>query len=458
MVMKSKNKVLIVLFAVIIAFAAYTQKASAQQPYVSFQVFYDELSPFGEWVNYPNWGYVWIPDAGSDFVPYSTDGHWILSDYGWTWVSYYSWGWAPFHYGRWDFDHYYGWFWIPGNEWGPAWVSWRRAEGYYGWAPMEPGISLSVSFGRGYDSHNDHWIFVRDRDIDRSDINNYYINSVDQDIIVRRSSVINNTYTDNRRHTTYVAGPDRADVQKAAGRQVKPVAIQEYSKPGQEISNGNFRIYRPEVKNNNNEAARPAPARVVNLKDVRQPSERNSINRNKDLNNANSSQPSTNTPSQNIRRDQRSNNVKSQYSSPSQNVQREAQPDNIKPQNPNPPQNFRRESQQNNVKPQNANPPQNIRRETQPNYNKSQNVNPVQNVTREAPPNNVKSQGLPPVQNVRTEQQQNNNKDQKIIPQQNNGRRQESTTDKSSGNNNRGKQNKSDDSKDKKEHKENKEN
>jgi hypothetical protein len=323
--MKSKNKVLIVLFSAFIASAAFTQKAAAQQPYVSFQVFYDELSPFGEWVNYPNWGYVWIPDAGNDFVPYSTDGHWILSDYGWTWVSYYSWGWAPFHYGRWDFDHYYGWFWIPGNEWGPAWVSWRRAEGYYGWAPMEPGISLSVSFGRGYDSHNDHWIFVRDRDIDRSDINNYYIGTNDRDRIVRRSSVINNTYVDNRRHTTYLAGPTRTDFQKVAGRQVKPVAIHEYNKPGQEISDGNFRIYRPEVVNNNNREAKPAPARVVNLKDVKQPSERNSVNPNRRETNGNREAPSNNAKSQtpppvrNVRTEQQQNKVNEQKLIPQQN-------------------------------------------------------------------------------------------------------------------------------------------
>ncbi len=65
-----------------------------------------------------------------------------MTEYGWTWLSDYPWGWAPFHYGRWDFDNSFGWFWIPGNEWGPAWVTWRRANGYYGWAPMSPGINL----------------------------------------------------------------------------------------------------------------------------------------------------------------------------------------------------------------------------------------------------------------------------------------------------------------------------
>ena len=93
---------------------------------VSYQDFYDELSPYGHWVDYPGQGYVWVPDAGADFRPYSTNGHWVWSDnYEWVWVSDYDWGWAPFHYGRWDNDPTYGWYWVPGYEWSPAWVAWR---------------------------------------------------------------------------------------------------------------------------------------------------------------------------------------------------------------------------------------------------------------------------------------------------------------------------------------------
>src|SRR5512133_2350815 len=167
--MKSKIKVLIVALMVIIISVILTGKASAQQPYVSFQLFYDELAPYGEWVDNPDLGYVWIPYAGPDFVPYSTFGHWIFTDYGWTWLSDYRWGWAPFHYGRWDYDDYYGWFWVPGNEWGPAWVTWRSGNGYYGWAPMRPGMNINSNFDDGYRDIN-RWNFVRDRDFGRDDI------------------------------------------------------------------------------------------------------------------------------------------------------------------------------------------------------------------------------------------------------------------------------------------------
>jgi hypothetical protein len=67
----------------------------------SYQTFYDQLSPYGQWINDPDYGYVWMPDASADFKPYATDGHWVYTDEGWTWDSDYPWGWAAFHYGRW---------------------------------------------------------------------------------------------------------------------------------------------------------------------------------------------------------------------------------------------------------------------------------------------------------------------------------------------------------------------
>jgi hypothetical protein len=273
--MKSKFKFLGVVLAFLVSSVIFTKQAAAQQPNVSFQVFYDQLSPFGQWVNNPNYGFVWIPDAEQDFFPYSTDGHWIMTDYGWTWISDFSWGWAPFHYGRWDYDNYYGWFWVPDNEWGPAWVIWRRSNGYYGWEPMHPGISISVSFGREYDRNNNHWRFVSDKYFDRSDVSHYYVNGTSRDRIIRNSTVINNTYVDNRRNVTYISGPKREDVQRYTGRKINQVTIQENDRPGQEMSNNKLNIYRPVVTKNTDLGQRPAPSKVVDTKEVRRPSERN---------------------------------------------------------------------------------------------------------------------------------------------------------------------------------------
>ena len=34
---------------------------------ISFQTFYEELSPYGRWVRTPQYGSVWVPDAPRDF-------------------------------------------------------------------------------------------------------------------------------------------------------------------------------------------------------------------------------------------------------------------------------------------------------------------------------------------------------------------------------------------------------
>jgi hypothetical protein len=442
--MKSNIKIPVLLFLVTISSVIYTKQVSAQQTNVSFQVFYDQLSPYGEWVNYPNYGYVWIPNAGSDFVPYSTQGHWLLTDYGWTWMSDYSWGWAPFHYGRWDFDHYYGWFWVPDNEWGPAWVSWRRAEGYYGWAPMETGISLSASFNRGYDSHDDHWIFVKDRDIDRSDINHYYINKTDQYQIVRRSSVINGTYVDSKRHTTYVTGPARADFQKVAGRKVNSVAIVDNNKPGQSLNNGHFSIYRPEVAKNNTKDKKPVPAKIADLKDIKQPTERNTSNSQAKLNPANNIKDVKKSTSVNPQ--SASNNVKpalSQKSNPPQNIKTVNQPDNVKTINTTQSQNLNKASQHNNVKPANPTTTQNIKKEEHPANAKALNPTPVQNIKREEQPVNAKTFQPTTSQNVRRDLQPNNVKTMNTNSSQNAGKAKQPKAIKVSEKNNIGDQKKS---------------
>jgi len=226
-----------------------TQRCYAQQDYVDDQVFYDELSPYGQWIEYPELGRVWLPDAGSDFVPYSTNGHWVLTNYGWTWISDYNWGWAPFHYGRWDFNNRYGWMWIPGYEWGPSWVSWRYYDGYYGWAPMGSGLSINISFGRQYNNPNDHWTFVRDRDFNRPNLRNFFISENDRGNILRNSTVIRRTGYDSNQRNTYVTGPSRVEIQKATGRNFNPVVVRDNERPGQNLSKDQLSIYRPKVGN-----------------------------------------------------------------------------------------------------------------------------------------------------------------------------------------------------------------
>ncbi len=117
----------------------------------AYAQFTDALTPYGSWVDDPSYGRVWTPSpqiVGVDFSPYATNGHWVMTEYGWTWVSGWDWGWAPFHYGRWAMRGGFGWCWIPGTLWGPAWVSWRSGGGFVGWAPLPPrGMGLGRPIG-----------------------------------------------------------------------------------------------------------------------------------------------------------------------------------------------------------------------------------------------------------------------------------------------------------------------
>ncbi len=107
---------------------------------VSIDFFYDNLADGGSWVEVGDYGYCWQPSvavSNTSWRPY-TDGYWAYTDLGWTWISYEDFGWATYHYGRWIRLRGRGWLWVPGREWGPAWVSWRTGGDYVGWAPLPP--------------------------------------------------------------------------------------------------------------------------------------------------------------------------------------------------------------------------------------------------------------------------------------------------------------------------------
>jgi len=266
-------KQLIRIFALVIILNIVTailpERISAQPNDSNYQEFYDQLSPYGQWVETSDYGYVWIPSAGPDFTPYLTNGYWVMTEDGWTWVSNYDWGWAPFHYGRWDFNNSYGgWYWVPDNQWGPSWVTWRRSEGYYGWAPMRPGISITASFGGNGGVRNNHWTFVRDRDIESHDIGRNFIDRKNNRQIFNKSTVINKTYFDNNRHATFATGPGREDVQKITGKTIQSVSINERNKPGQSLANNQLQTYRPQFQNNN-KGNKPAPSKITSLKDMK---------------------------------------------------------------------------------------------------------------------------------------------------------------------------------------------
>ena len=358
-----KTKILIFSFFLMLGIGTsiIPQQASAQGGPVSFQVFYDNLSPYGTWVLSPEYGYVWVPNVAPGFTPYSTNGYWVFTNEGWTWVSDYSWGWAPFHYGRWYNDPGYGYMWVPDNEWGPGWVTWRRSEGYYGWAPIGPGISISIAYSNGYNLPYNQWTFVHDRDFGRRDIHNYYMKPSNNVTIINNSTVINNTYIDKSHNRTYNAGPDRKDVEKRAGKTFTPVAIKESNKPGQKVSNNQLQIYRPQVQKNVSDGHKPAPSKVESMDKLKPSGQRTTEAQvqkgNPAVKQSQQSQPAKQQPQQ--KPPQQSQPVKQQ---PQQKPPQQSQPVKQQPQQKPPQQSQpvkQQPAKQQPSQPPKTNPPQN---------------------------------------------------------------------------------------------------
>jgi probable HAF family extracellular repeat protein len=120
-----------------------------------YDVFYTGLSSEeGSWVEAGNYGYCFRPRVSADWRPYR-DGHWVWTDRGWYWNSNERFGWATYHYGRWANVDGTGWCWLPGNQWAPAWVSWRQGNEHVGWAPLPP--EADVSPGQSISSWSDSY-------------------------------------------------------------------------------------------------------------------------------------------------------------------------------------------------------------------------------------------------------------------------------------------------------------
>ena len=125
---------------------------SGNPPAASYSTFYTSLEPYGVWRETSNYGYVFQPheaERSRSWRPY-TNGRWVYTDVGWTWVSDEPFGWVAYHYGRWTRLRGIGWIWVPGEEWAPAWVSWRKSNDYVGWAPLPP----EARFDRRTGIHN----------------------------------------------------------------------------------------------------------------------------------------------------------------------------------------------------------------------------------------------------------------------------------------------------------------
>jgi hypothetical protein len=219
--------------------------AEPQPANVTYNYFYDSLSPYGSWVNVDGYGMCWQPSVvvvNRGWRPYCDAGRWIYTDAGWYWYSDYTWGWAPFHYGRWFSHSRYGWCWYPGYTWGPSWVSWRYTDGYCGWAPLPPAahyssgigftyyggsVGVSFGFGLGYDCYT----FVPWNRFCNYRPAKYCASNQHSKQIYRNSTVVNNVINGNN-NTIINNGVPLERVTAATKGDIQKVAIRDASGGG----------------------------------------------------------------------------------------------------------------------------------------------------------------------------------------------------------------------------------
>lgn len=219
-------KKLLLLTGILIAFTS--AKAEAQRyggnygyadAQVSFNYFYNTLSPYGNWIEIEYGVYVWKPrQTRYGWQPYS-EGRWVYTNHGWHWDSYEPYGWAVYHYGRWYYDDYYGWVWVPGYEWAPAWVEWRYSDAYIGWAPLPPyagfKVNVGITFSIGWKSHYRHWRFVKYGNFCSPRVHHHYVHVENNYNIYNNTKYRTNYYARNGR--IYNEGIRREEVERRGG-------------------------------------------------------------------------------------------------------------------------------------------------------------------------------------------------------------------------------------------------
>ena len=200
---------------------------------VTFDLFYEALEPLGQWIVVDDYGYAWQPYAATetpDWRPY-TVGSWANTEAGWTWMSEEEFGWAVYHYGRWVKLNDIGWAWVPGYEWAPSWVSWRRSndDEYIGWAPLPPEAQYEpdTGFGTWVDDYYDigpvNYNFVHVSDFGCRRVRPVLLPCERNPYIVRESiNITNICFTNNTIVRIFVGGPT---LRYLDGRCREPVRI-----------------------------------------------------------------------------------------------------------------------------------------------------------------------------------------------------------------------------------------
>ena len=221
------------------ASAAGAAPVYVSSPPAEVTYFYNDLAPYGTWVQLEGVGWCWQPRVvviNRAWQPYCDSGHWVYTDAGWFWASDYSWGWAPFHYGRWHLHPGCGWVWAPDRVWAPAWVVWRSEGDYCGWAPLPPHAEfvagfgwrfngISVGFNFDFGLHPEHFTFIALHDFHQHDFAHRRLPRTEVTKIYNHTTIINN-YTVNNK-TVVNQGIKVERVAAATHSTIRPVHLRD---------------------------------------------------------------------------------------------------------------------------------------------------------------------------------------------------------------------------------------
>ncbi|MEQ9618805.1 MAG: hypothetical protein RIG61_06495 [Deltaproteobacteria bacterium] len=277
-----RNRLAVGALLIALFFGAALDDRAHARTSVSFDLFFDSLAVYGNWVDVPDYGYAWYPAQADPYWKPYTDGRWEWSDQGWLWVSYEPWGWATYHYGRWIFDDYYGWVWIPGTAWAPAWVSWYQSPGYVGWSPLPPDnnffLEIGISFinygyggyyyGRNHHHHHhdrhhyydndyyprrDHYVFVPEHKFTHKNARLAALEGPHDLTVIRNVKNVTNIKVVNNKVINY--GPDRSHIERTTNRKLnklnlvdRDLTVVRGKKDVNTVKGNSYNVYRPKVE------------------------------------------------------------------------------------------------------------------------------------------------------------------------------------------------------------------
>jgi hypothetical protein len=233
---------------------------------VDIGFFYDDLGSYGEWIERPTYGRVWIPSGvRAGWRPYAY-GRWVHSDYGWTWISEEPFGWATYHYGRWFLDPEFGWSWVPGREWGPAWVAWQHGGGYIGWAPLPPAVGFRAGVGLDFGAVNvsvdiapHAYAFVEERVFLEPHLTTVIVPPARNVTIIHNTTNVTNYTVINNRIVNQSVDVQR--VEQVTGKKVEHYQVTDLKSTDRQrsarIQGNQIALYRPAVKQSQSQPAIP---------------------------------------------------------------------------------------------------------------------------------------------------------------------------------------------------------